>query len=78
MIEEDSNLPKTISFLEMYNVGMVEQLNIENRYRKNSTVSNLMAPVGVDKMGELLYLDLHEKAHGPHGLIAGMTGFRKK
>ena len=77
LIEEDSNLPKTISFLEMYNVGMVEQLNIENRYRKNSTVSNLMAPVGVDKMGELLYLDLHEKAHGPHGLIAGMTGSGK-
>ena len=24
-----------------------------------------------------MYLDLHEKAHGPHGLIAGMTGSGK-
>ena len=27
--------------------------------------------------GKLMYLDLHEKAHGPHGLIAGMTGSGK-
>ena len=61
----------------MYNVGMVEQLNILSRYKNNDSVNNLAVPVGVDKLGELLYLDLHEKAHGPHGLIAGMTGSGK-
>lgn len=77
LANDESNLPKTISFLEMYNVGMVEQLNILNRYKNNDSVNNLAVPVGVDKLGELLYLDLHEKAHGPHGLIAGMTGSGK-
>ena len=77
LLEEDTNLPKSLGFLEMYNVGMVEQLNILNKYKKSNSITSLAAPVGVDKMGELLYLDLHEKVHGPHGLIAGMTGSGK-
>ena len=28
-------------------------------------------------MGEPFKLDLHEKFHGPHGLVAGMTGSGK-
>ena len=28
-------------------------------------------------MTDLVYLNLHEKAHGPHGLIAGTTGSGK-
>jgi len=77
LLEEDSNLPKSLGFLEMYNVGMVEQLNVLNRYKKSNSISSLAAPIGIDKMGQLLYLDLHEKVHGPHGLIAGMTGSGK-
>ena len=30
-----------------------------------------------NKMTDLVYLNLHEKAHGPHGLIAGTTGSGK-
>ena len=33
--------------------------------------------MGVDENGELFKLNLHEKVHGPHGLIAGMTGSGK-
>ena len=32
---------------------------------------------GVNSEGELFNLDLHEKYHGPHGLVAGMTGSGK-
>ena len=77
LMKEEENLPDALGFLEMYNVGMVEQLNVNNKYRKSNSVYTLQAPIGVDKTGELLYLDLHEKAHGPHGLIAGMTGSGK-
>ena len=38
---------------------------------------SLAVPIGVEKSGSLLKLDLHEKYHGPHGLIAGMTGSGK-
>ena len=70
-------LPDAITFLEMAKVGKVEQLNIMNRWNTNDSTANLKAEVGVGTDGKLMYLDLHEKAHGPHGLIAGMTGSGK-
>ena len=75
--KENRSLPSGITFLEMYNVGMVEQLNVLNRWKNNDPTKSLQAPVGVDKSRELFKLDLHEKFHGPHGLIAGMTGSGK-
>ncbi len=75
--KENRTLPQGITFLEMYNIGMVEQLNIMNRWKSNDPTKSLQASVGVDKSHELFKLDLHEKFHGPHGLIAGMTGSGK-
>ncbi len=75
--KESGNLPAMLSFLEMYDVGKVEQLNILNRWKNNDPTKSLQAPVGVDKNRELFKLDLHEKFYGPHGLIAGMTGSGK-
>ena len=70
-------LPTTYSFLEMYNVSNVNQLNALGRWKENDPINSLTSPVGVNEYGELFKLDLHEKAHGPHGLIAGMTGSGK-
>lgn len=70
-------IPKTLSFLEMYNVGNVKQLNTPFRWQENDPTISLNAPVGIDQDGEILKLDIHEKSHGPHGLIAGMTGSGK-
>ncbi len=74
---DEASFPKMISFLEMYNVGKVEQLNSFNRWQTNIPINSLQAPLGIDKAGNLFKLDLHEKFHGPHGLIAGMTGSGK-
>ena len=71
------SLPTSITFLEMESVGKVEQLNIINRWKNNDPIKSLKAEVGVDENGDLMYLDIHEKYHGPHGLIAGMTGSGK-
>ena len=75
--KENRSLPSSVSFLEMYNVGMVEQLNILNRWKSNDPTKTLQVAIGLDKSRELFKIDLHEKAHGPHGLIAGMTGSGK-
>ena len=75
--DENSNLPGMITFLEMYGVGMVEQLNSANTWKMNDPTASLSAPIGVYAGGELFKLDLHEKQHGPHGLIAGSTGSGK-
>ncbi|MCM1114549.1 MAG: type VII secretion protein EssC [Clostridium sp.] len=71
------SLPNMITFLEMFNVGKIEHLNSLTRWKENNPVNTLQAPVGVDTQGEIFYLDLHEKYHGPHGLVAGMTGSGK-
>ncbi len=70
-------LPNAVTFLEMYDIGKIEQLNILERWRTSNPVISLQAPVGIDEVGEPFKLDLHEKFHGPHGLVAGMTGSGK-
>lgn len=79
MVNEDENysFPKLLGFLEMYRAGTIEQLNPIERWEKSNPIQSLSVPVGIDTTGNLFKLDLHEKAHGPHGLIAGMTGSGK-
>lgn len=74
---DENSLVNKIGFLEMYDVGKVEQLNALTRWQKNNPILNLQVPVGVGQNGEKINIDLHEKYHGPHGLIAGMTGSGK-
>lgn len=71
------SLPNNFTFLEMYNVGKVEQLNSLARWKMNDSTLSLQVPVGIDTHGMLFNLDIHEKAYGPHGLVAGMTGSGK-
>lgn len=70
-------LPSMITFMELFGVGNVEHLNVLNRWKENDPTKSLEAAVGVDTYGETFMLDLHEKFHGPHGLVAGMTGSGK-
>lgn len=70
-------LPGMITFMELFGVGKVEHLNVLTRWKENDPTKSLQAAVGVDTYGETFMLDLHEKFHGPHGLVAGMTGSGK-
>ena len=70
-------LPDSITFLEMFHVGKIEHLNALTRWKENNPTISLQTPIGVDSYGESFLLDLHEKYHGPHGLVAGMTGSGK-
>lgn len=70
-------LPNMLTFLEMFEVGKIEHLNALTRWKENDPTISLETPIGVDTTGERFKLDLHEKFHGPHGLIAGMTGSGK-
>lgn len=71
------NLPSMLTFLELFNVGKVEHLNSLARWHDNDPTISLDTPIGIDTTGEKFHLDLHEKYHGPHGLVAGMTGSGK-
>lgn len=70
-------LPSGYSFLEMYDVGLIEQLNVLERWKRNDSTISLKAQIGIDENKMPIVLDVHEKFHGPHGLIAGSTGSGK-
>ena len=72
-----SGLPKSISFLEGYGVQTVEELNVASRWASAVPDKSLAAPIGKLAGDETLFFDIHEKAHGPHGLVAGTTGSGK-
>lgn len=75
--EKNYTLPNMLTFLEMFNVGKVEHLNSLTRWKENNPTNTLQTPIGVGVDGDIFMLDLHEKYHGPHGLVAGMTGSGK-
>lgn len=76
-LEASYTLPERLTFLEMFEVGKIEHLNPSARWKNNDPTTSLETRIGIDTTGEWMYLDLHEKFHGPHGLIAGMTGSGK-
>ena len=77
-IEGDGyNLPKLITFLELYNVGKIEHLNIFTRWQNSDPIKTLEAPIGLNVYGDTFYLDFHQEYDGPHGLVAGTTGSGK-
>ncbi len=75
--ETGGELPSSLTFLEMYGVSKLSELNVEERWRKNRTYDNIRGLLGQKSGGAPCYLDVHEKYHGPHGLIAGTTGSGK-
>ena len=76
-IASSASLTSMLSFLEMYKIGKIEKLLIKNRWDNNLSYRTLEAPLGVKAGGSQFLLNIHEKHHGPHGLIAGMTGSGK-
>lgn len=72
-----SQIPESITFFDMYQVKRPEELQITARWNKSESHKSLAVPLGVRAQEDYLYLNLHEKAHGPHGLVAGTTGSGK-
>lgn len=75
--EVGRGLPDTLDFFEMYGTYRMEELNVLDRWRKNRTYESMKALVGKKAGSRNCYLDVHEKYHGPHGLVAGTTGAGK-
>ena len=71
------DIPNSLTFFEMYGINSLKELSVEENWRKNRTYENMKAMIGAKAGGVPCYLDVHEKYHGPHGLIAGTTGSGK-
>ena len=75
-ISLESSLTKSISLFELLNIIAANDISLGNRWNAAKVHQSLAVPIGVSKSG-IIALDLHDKAHGPHGLVAGTTGAGK-
>ncbi|MCI7812534.1 MAG: FtsK/SpoIIIE domain-containing protein [Lachnospiraceae bacterium] len=71
----EQKLPEKITLLEL--LEKEEGANWKMGKRWQEERETLAVPIGVTENGSSLFLDLHEKADGPHGLVAGTTGSGK-
>lgn len=73
----ESSLKSVITLFDLYNVKRTKDFNVLSRWQENKVYETMEVPIGVKAGDEIEYLNLHEKYHGPHGLVAGTTGSGK-
>ena len=73
----DQGLPSMLTFLDGLHIKNVEQLEIGDYWLNCSPERSLAVPIGVRSNGKPFYFNIHEKGHGPHGIVAGKTGSGK-
>lgn len=73
----EENIPERVSLLELLGLNKVEDLNIREKWSNSKAYNSLSALVGVKTNNEQVHLDIHDRYHGPHGLVAGTTGSGK-
>lgn len=73
----EGSLTKNITLYELLNIINVDDINLSDNWSKSTIYKSMAAPLGVKSKNEIVYLDLNEKHHGPHGLVAGTTGSGK-
>ncbi len=74
---KNEGIPKNVDFLELFDCQRIEDLHCEVRWQEARPEKRLKVAIGKGMQGALVYLDVHEKFHGPHGLVAGTTGSGK-
>ncbi len=73
----ESSLTKNITLFKLLGIHSAEDLDLTSRWKSSQVFKTMAAPLGVMRKNEVVSLDLHEKFHGPHGLVAGTTGSGK-
>ena len=74
---ESAAIPTMVSFLDICGVRRIEQLDIWRFWNENHVYDGLRSTIGLRAGSQPFILDISDKAHGPHGLVAGTTGSGK-
>lgn len=84
-VAENGKVPSMVTLFELWGYNSESIRKDEPRQKmlaswenvqKNDITRNLCVPIGANEHGAM-YLDLYEKADGPHMLVAGTTGSGK-
>ena len=75
--EQEGEIPNSLTFFDMFGVSNPEELQAATRWQKSDVTKSMRALVGFRSGNAPCYLDINEKYHGPHGLVAGTTGSGK-
>lgn len=76
-ISLESALRKNYTLFEMLGIYAPDDWNLEKAWSDSKIYESMAAPLGINAKNDIVSLNLHEKAHGPHGLVAGTTGSGK-
>ena len=74
---DSGEIPDSVTFFEMYGIHRLEDLRADELWRKNKIYENIRGLLGIKNGETRMYMDVHERYHGPHGLVAGTTGSGK-
>ncbi len=73
----EGEIPSSIEYFDMIGIGRLEQWDLIKKYKENRVFEGIRSFVGIGTGGKPVYIDIHEKKYGPHGLVAGTTGSGK-
>jgi type VII secretion EssC-like protein len=73
--DDTSAMPTDVRFLDLIDLAYADQFEPENWWTQ-PRFGMLRVPIGIGQNG-IVWIDLNEHMHGPHGIIAGTTGSGK-
>jgi len=76
-VKTQKKIPEKVTIFELLGISDIDWRDIYDNWQVNRSEAGLPVGIGMAEGGRICILDLHEKGHGPHGLIAGMTGSGK-
>ncbi len=76
-VSEDSAIPSLVTFLETYQARSINDIDIRYFWNENHAWQSVKSRLGLKAGSMPFVLDISDKNHGPHGLIAGTTGAGK-
>lgn len=77
---QNSRIPTNVNLLQAYQVGKLDELQIETRWFRLPPKNGLLpftVQIGNETYANPLKLELAENRDGPHGIVAGTTGSGK-
>lgn len=74
---ESSFIPSLVTFLEIYHAKKIEDIDVWRFWNENHAYDGLRSTIGLRAGAQPFVLDISERYHGPHGLVAGTTGSGK-